>query len=385
MKLILTLYKRLSGFLNYSLWKKQGISLKLYLLAFVVLFLIQFLFSDFEEFIIDSLNEEFLVLFSSTSLFLILKKISLQNRKFHKEIVLRFFICCFVFFAIAFVEHSSIFKFEYTQLLTGSIVSLYLLVYILQINFLIKNKFVFRKSETDDPISDNAILRWNIKIILVVLYFIFFSICLKSLLLVPLLEYSTVAEITKYLTQLNIYLFLLVLFLVFSKPEMLIVVKSITLNTDKVVDPFCTNSAIWVLLKNNLILNLQDQRLEFNVFKNLNQYISIIESEVIRDKILTNPIYKLNDLSKDVLIQSSHLKFIFKYHCTMSFSNYKKHIQINEAVRLLNQNYLVNNTIDSLAFKVGFDSYSPFYTNFKKFTGVNPQDYNSNKSFTSSN
>lgn len=385
MKLIVILHKRLSCLLDFSVLEKSGTSFKFYLISFLMLFLLQFLISDYDALIIDSLNMEFFVLFSSTSLFLILKKISLQNKKLHKEVMLRFFICGFLFFSIAFLDQNYFFEFQNIELFTGSVVSLYLLLYILQINFLLTSKFVFFKSEMEDQMAKSIVLERIIKIILGVLYFIFFSICFKCLLLAPLSRYLAVAGIVKFLPQLNIYLILFVFFLVFSRPELLSVIKSIKFKTDLVVESLYANSTIWVLSRNTLILNLQDQKLEFNVFKNLHQYIDVIESDIIKDKILDNPIYKLNNLSKDVLIQSSHLKFIFKYHCTMSFSNYKKHIQIKEAVRLLDQNYLVNNTIDSLAFKVGFDSYSPFYTNFKKFTGVNPQDYNSNKSYSSSN
>lgn len=131
-------------------------------------------------------------------------------------------------------------------------------------------------------------------------------------------------------------------------------------------------------------MNQQDKKLEKIITKNLLKYISIIEENKKNDALFKNPNYNIKDLSNELCIQKSHLSFIFKYHCKLSFSSYKKLIQIKEAKRLLDSNYLVNNTIEALSTEVGFSSYSPFYTNFKKYTGMSPQEYYTRKKYSNS-
>lgn len=50
-------------------------------------------------------------------------------------------------------------------------------------------------------------------------------------------------------------------------------------------------------------------------------------------------------------------------------------MRISQAIKLIEEGYLKSNTIESLAMNVGFSSYSPFYTSFKKITGTSPQEY----------
>jgi AraC-like DNA-binding protein len=139
---------------------------------------------------------------------------------------------------------------------------------------------------------------------------------------------------------------------------------------------------IWILSANPNILNLQDKKLEKYIVKNLQKYIAIIEENKNYSKLIKNPNYTIKDLSNDLSIQKNHLSFVFKYHCKLSFSSYRKLIQIKEAKKLLASNYLHNNTIEALSAEVGFSSYSPFFTNFKKFTGVNPQEYYTKKHYS---
>jgi AraC-like DNA-binding protein len=59
----------------------------------------------------------------------------------------------------------------------------------------------------------------------------------------------------------------------------------------------------------------------------------------------------------------------------MTFVEYKKMVRIHDAVKLLETDFLKNNTMESLAMKVGFSSYKPFYSSFKAITGITPQEY----------
>jgi AraC-like DNA-binding protein len=71
----------------------------------------------------------------------------------------------------------------------------------------------------------------------------------------------------------------------------------------------------------------------------------------------------------------SHLSFIFKYHSTISFSDFKKLNRIQDAIELINEGYLKTNTFDSLSKQVGFSTYNTFYIAFKEVTNKAPQEY----------
>jgi len=136
---------------------------------------------------------------------------------------------------------------------------------------------------------------------------------------------------------------------------------------------------IWIKKLALNIANVQENNLSEIVFQNLDNYISEIESLDFSYKNYKNPDFSLIDLSNLLSIPKSHLSFLFKHQCTLSFTNYKKAIRINEAIKLIEEGYLKTNTFESLAKDIGFSSYSPFFTSFKKITGLTPQEYYLNK------
>ena len=117
-------------------------------------------------------------------------------------------------------------------------------------------------------------------------------------------------------------------------------------------------------------INENNKIFAFNIFTLLDNFLN---------KNYKNPDFSLIDLSNFLSVPKSHLAFLFKHHCTLSFTNYKKAVRINEAIKLIEEGYLKSNTIESLAKDIGFSSYSPFYTSFKMNTGLTPQEYFLNK------
>jgi AraC-like DNA-binding protein len=83
----------------------------------------------------------------------------------------------------------------------------------------------------------------------------------------------------------------------------------------------------------------------------------------------------MRDLAQVLNIPISHLKFVFKYHSKLSFSDYKKISRIQNSLKLINNNYLATNTLESLSKEVGFTSYNPFFTCFKDVVGKSPHEY----------
>ncbi|WP_419212082.1 helix-turn-helix domain-containing protein [Maribacter sp. X9] len=132
---------------------------------------------------------------------------------------------------------------------------------------------------------------------------------------------------------------------------------------------------IWKLDNNLQLRNRQDKLLAPKVSENLLDTILEIERIVLNEQIFRNPDFDLTMLSKKLNIPKSHLTFIFKYYSTHFFLDFKKMLQIMDAEKLIENGYLAENTLDSLSLEVGFSSYSPFFSAFKKYTGYSPNNY----------
>ncbi len=134
------------------------------------------------------------------------------------------------------------------------------------------------------------------------------------------------------------------------------------------------NDEIWIL-KEVVTSNLQDAKLSQLVNIKIASYLNEVEKFIINETPFRTPKYSVNNLAKNLSIPSSHLAYIFKYHCKMSFTEYKNHYRIEDALKLINEGFLDSKTFDGLAKKVGYVSYNPFFTSFKKRTNYSPKEY----------
>lgn len=132
---------------------------------------------------------------------------------------------------------------------------------------------------------------------------------------------------------------------------------------------------IWKIKAKEEPNNLPDKKIKNKIESNLLDYIEKIEKIVLVKVLLIKPGVTINDLSISTKIPKSHLHYLFKYHTTVTFIEFKKIIRIHYAKELIKDDFLNSNTLNSLSEKVGFSSYDPFYRSFKKITGNGPQDY----------
>jgi AraC-like DNA-binding protein len=121
--------------------------------------------------------------------------------------------------------------------------------------------------------------------------------------------------------------------------------------------------------------NEKDQKLAEKIAPTIPSLINKINevsfnSNTFREKGLT-----IEDLAHTLGLPVSHVSFAFKYHCTETFTDFKKVVRIHDACKLLDEGYLNKNTVESLAELVGFASYHTFYIAFKSITGTTTQDY----------
>jgi AraC-like DNA-binding protein len=121
--------------------------------------------------------------------------------------------------------------------------------------------------------------------------------------------------------------------------------------------------------------NLQDSKLGISIGDKTSAYVSEIEDYVSANHPFRNSKYSIKDLAEALKTPVSHLSYIFKYHCKMPFVEYKNYARITDALHLIAAGFLAHKTLEALSIKVGFTSYNPFYTSFKKQTGQAPKDF----------
>ncbi len=148
---------------------------------------------------------------------------------------------------------------------------------------------------------------------------------------------------------------------------------------NKTIDAFTENvvlSSVWLIEGTVLpITSERDKKIEEKMSSLLIQYIHQIEELSFHSPAFRNPDLTLNDISDALKIPYSHINNVFKYHCNESFTNYKKIVRIHDATKLLQDRYLDNQKVESLATSVGFSSYNTFIAAFKNITGLTAQEY----------
>ena len=85
----------------------------------------------------------------------------------------------------------------------------------------------------------------------------------------------------------------------------------------------------------------------------------------------------LENIAKDMSINSRMLSQIINESFKNNFKGYMNEFRIKESIQQLSD---INNkkTILEILFDSGFNSKSVFYTEFKRHTGLTPQEYRAN-------
>lgn len=127
--------------------------------------------------------------------------------------------------------------------------------------------------------------------------------------------------------------------------------------------------------ENITISNQQDIKLKSKLDDRLASLIEEMEFLIKDQHYFRNQKITISDVANELTIPVSHLVYLFKYHSKMTFTEYKTFYKIEDAKRLIEDGFLGRNTLESLAAEVGFSSYNPFFTAFKKLNGLSPNDY----------
>lgn len=251
--------------------------------------------------------------------------------------------------------------------------AVYSTVYIVII-FLMLKKNVWNKKATLNftIIQNNLIKKWTILLFIVIIAFVsrFHIVYNKEYLF---LEPSGIDYSLKYLwvTALAwIILFLIIL----SNPQILYGYSYLQAEITKTNSDLKSNN-YWNIKSKIKINNNQEQLLKEKISSKIEPYLFELNALLYKNSYFADPQFSIRDLAQVLNIPNSHLKYIFKYHSKLSFSDYKKISRIQNSIDLINNNYLSKNTLESLSKEVGFSSYNPFFTCFKDVVGKSPHQY----------
>lgn len=251
--------------------------------------------------------------------------------------------------------------------------AIYAIVYVVKIFLLLKNNVWNRKSNLNIVITQNKLIKkWTIILFIFLILFTsrFYLVYYKQYLFSEaLIEDHAFKQL--WITAIAwIVLFVIIL----SHPEILFGYYKFQVKPSK-IKPNSYNKNYWNKISKIKINNKQEQQLKEKISSKIEKYIYELDTILYNNSYFINPNFSIQDLAHVLNIPKSHLVFVFKYHSELSFSDYKKISRIQNSIELINNNYLNSNTLDSLAKKIGFTSYNPFFTCFKDVVGISPHEY----------
>ena len=376
---LLYILTSLLGFLIITLiaiWYKSNRMINIYLLVIFLLLSIKFLIHgliDLKIFtFINHDNISYFPFFSIgiPSLYLYFKNLVNDTKTFNKNELKHFIFPVLLGFCTLFLDQFYILSF-YSSFILYSIFIIFHSFYIfLSFQFLKKNIWQRKAELFNADQQNNLLIKWTT--------FLFIFSCLISLRLFVSLSLGVMNHRYTYGQNYQWISAILLDFIyikILSSPQILYGYNALYKKIKKHRDSNFILRDLWIITPTEPITNSQDLILQEKIETYITTYLQNIETLVLRYEILRNPLVSLTDIANKLEIPKSHITFVFKYHSKVSFTEFKKIIRIYDALHLIEENYLKSNTLESLATKVGFSSYNPFFITFKDITGTTPQIY----------
>jgi AraC-like DNA-binding protein len=239
--------------------------------------------------------------------------------------------------------------------------------------FFILKKNVWNKKATLSFVKtqNNLIRKWTI------LFFIAINIFVLRFFLLYYKEYffyeHVYIEPTKYLWVTGL-VWITLFIIILSNQDLLYGYSYLQSESNKTNSDSIGNN-YWNVNSKIKINNNQDQLLKEKISSKIEHYLFELNAILYNNSYFRDPKFSMKDLAQVLNIPISHLKFVFKYHSKLSFSDFKKISRIQNSLELINNNYLATNTLESLSKEVGFSSYNPFFTCFKDVVRKSPHQY----------
>lgn len=376
---LILLITGLTGFVTAALVSKNhklNSTMNIYIILIIIAISIRYFLLGLVYFTSDESFKSFCLRYSNFALIIIplfylyFKNLSSSNKAFKKKEFLHIIFPISFFIFIVNLHH---FKIDYKgiNLVLYLIFFMYSVLYTILCYKLLKQNIWVKKGALKLVKKQNIInSKWT--------YFLFFAIVIIVIRLLVAIFYELQNEnnMRGFSFQwISAMIWLLVLFKILVSPEILYGYTMIHKKIDKNRNENLALNHIWDINPKVEINNLKHIQLRNKIEPNILTYIEEIEKISISKTVFRDPTITIVDLANKLGIPKSHLSYLFKYHSAISFSEYKKLARIQDAIKLINEDFLKENTLDSLSKKVGFLSYNSFFTGFKEISGSAPIEY----------
>src|SRR5690606_26038718 len=92
-----------------------------------------------------------------------------------------------------------------------------------------------------------------------------------------------------------------------------------------------------------------------------------------KEKAYQNPNLTINDVTQAINSNQKYVSSAIANYTQMNFNNFVNYFRINEAKKhIISQEY---QTLNEIMYACGFNSRTPFYNAFNKFTGMSPRQF----------
>lgn len=278
------------------------------------------------------------------------------------------FVLMFFHIIVSVNGQIQVYSYKYTLTLVTLI---YFVVYLIKIIRVLKNFWKIQPKIATE--QSKTLYNWvNIIVFFFILFFIRLIISLTYEFFFNKIIDGNSSNYIASIIWLGLFIKL------FLSPEILYGFTFSNAESKKQIDPSSEFNENWQL-EPSTIQNLNDIKLSEKISEDLQLFIMELDKTVLETNFFQDPDASTKTLAKTLNRPSSHIVFIFKYYSIVGFSEYRNKMRIEHAKKLIKNNFLVSNTLEALSIKVGFSSYNPFYSAFKKQTGVSPNEFSKNK------
>jgi AraC-like DNA-binding protein len=376
---LIVLITGLIGFVTAGLILKNyklNSSMNIYIILIIITISIRYFLLGLVYFTLDESFKSFCTRYSNFALviiplfYLYFENLSNSNKAIEKKEFLHFIFPISFFIFILNLDFFKINN-EETMYILSAIFFLYIVYYTFLCYKLLK-RHIWLKNETIKVVKKQSVLnsKWA--------YFLFLAIVFIVVRLLGSLffelNFGKSIKGSSFL-WISAIIWLMVLFKIIVSPEILYGYDVLHKKIDENRNGNLVLNSIWNINPKIQINNVQHLQLKEKIDANILTYIEEIEKISLTDKIFRDPTTTMADLANKLNAPKSHITYLFKYHSTISFSEYKKAIRIQDAIKLIKEDFLKENTLDYLSKKVGFPSYNTFFTSFKEVLGASPLEY----------
>lgn len=376
---LLLLFAGLLGFITLLMilfGYKSNRLVNLYIALIILFFSLRFTLIGLKDLTKNSFLNEFIKQFNiffiylAAFIYLYFKNLINSQKNFVFKDLFHFIMPTLFIIAGRYTILESVFNIKINGLLLY-LFAVYVIIYNTLIFVKLRRHVWYKTGSLEIVIKQNALIRkWSMYL------FIALTLITMRLLVSLFLETGTSTFISgQQGIWITAIIWIIILVKILISPEILYGYSFLQRKEKENKNYISPRIVYWTPVSKVKIINIQDIQLRDKVVPNIENYINDIEKSIESSTFFRNTKFSLTDFASKLNIPKSHLSYLFKYHSKISFSDYKKIIRIEDALNLIQDNYLKANTFDSLAKKVGFASYNPFFTSFKDIVGAPPQEY----------